>query len=48
MQTFDLDRIVPDQNRSFNEGAFLPFKPEHEWNRVRFAALAEKYHFSLD
>lgn len=29
MQTFDLDRIVPDQNRSFNEGAFLPFKPEH-------------------
>ncbi|CEM61817.1 excinuclease ABC subunit UvrA [Treponema phagedenis] len=47
-QAFDFNLLVPDKTLSFNEGAFLTFKPDSAWNYARFAALAEKYGFSLD
>ena len=45
---FERKLIVPDTSLSFNEGAFLPYKPDSAWNRARFEALAQQYHFSLD
>ncbi len=45
---FDPDLIVPDKTISFNEGAFLPYKPGSNWHRSWFDAIAAKYRFSLD
>ena len=45
---FDPDLIVPDKSLSYNEGAFIPYKPTSNWHRSRFEALAKKYKFSLD
>lgn len=47
-QHFDENLIAPDKTLSFNEGAFLPYNPDSEWNRVRFEALAQQFGFSLD
>ena len=45
---FDPDLIVPDKTLSFNEGAFLPYKPGSNWHRSLFDAISAKYGFSLD
>lgn len=45
---FDPNLIIPNKSLSFNEGAFLPYKPGSNWNRSRFEALAAKHNFSLD
>ncbi len=45
---FDPDLIVPDKSLSFNEGAFLPYKPGSNWHRSWFDAISEKFNFSLD
>ena len=47
-QHFDQDLIAPDKNLSFNEGVFIPYNPDSDWNRTRFEALAEQFNFSLD
>jgi len=45
---FDPDLIVPDKSLSYNEGAFIPYKPTSNWDRSWFEAVAKKYDFSLD
>ena len=47
-QHFDRDLIAPDKTLSFNEGAFIPYNPDSDWNRARFEALAAEFDFSLD
>ncbi|MEL3913306.1 excinuclease ABC subunit UvrA [Treponema pedis] len=47
-QHFDRDLIAPDKTLSFNEGAFVPYSPDSDWNRARFEALAKEFGFSLD
>lgn len=44
---FDLDLIVPDKTKSFDEGAFGSYNPTSGWQRARFQALADEYGFSL-
>lgn len=46
-QEFDIDLIIPDKTKSFEEGGIVPYNPDSAWNRVRFQALAETYDFSL-
>jgi len=45
---WDFNKILPDKNLSFNEGAFPFFNPESEWNRSVFNAVAEESGFTLD
>ncbi|MCL2293777.1 MAG: excinuclease ABC subunit UvrA, partial [Spirochaetes bacterium] len=45
---FDPDLIVPDKSLSYEEGAFIPYKPTSNWYRSWFVAVAKKYNFSLD
>ena len=45
---FDPGLIIPDKSLSFNEGGCAPYNPNSAWNRSRFEALADHYHFSLD
>lgn len=47
-QHFDQALIAPDKTLSFNDGGFLPYNPDSEWNRARFDALAKAFDFSLD
>lgn len=46
-QEFDIDLIIPDKTKSFEDGGIVPYNPDSAWNRVRFQALAETYSFSL-
>ena len=46
-QEFDIDLIIPDKTKSFENGGIIPYNPDSAWNRVRFQALAETYGFSL-
>ncbi|MFA6846082.1 MAG: excinuclease ABC subunit UvrA [Sphaerochaetaceae bacterium] len=45
---FDPDLIIPDYNKSFNQGAIATQNPDAEWSRGPFEALAKKYGFTLD
>ncbi|MDR1867732.1 MAG: excinuclease ABC subunit UvrA [Treponema sp.] len=45
---FDPALIIPDWNRSFNEGGIVPYNPDSAWYRSRFESLAQHYCFSLD
>ncbi len=45
---WDMDKIIPDRNKSFNEGGFAFYNPESEWNYSMFSAVAEEGGFSLD
>lgn len=45
---FDPGLIIPDKSLSFNEGGCAPYNPNSAWNRSKFEALADHYHFSLD
>ena len=44
---FDLDLIIPDKSKSFDEGAFGSYNPTSAWQRTRFQALADAYGFKL-
>ena len=45
---FDVDLMIPDKSKSYNEHGILPYNPTSAWNTTRFEALAEEYKFSLD
>ncbi len=45
---FDKDKVMPDPSLAFNDHGFKPYKPASNWNRSRFAALADALGFSLD
>ena len=45
---FDPGLIIPDKSLSFNEGGCAPYNPNSAWNRSKFEALADHYHFSLN
>ena len=45
---FDLSLMIPDETKSFNDYAILPYNPSSAWNRSRFQGLADAYEFSLD
>ncbi len=45
---FDVDLIMPDPSKSFNQHGLLPYNPEAAWNRSRFESLARHVDFSLD
>ncbi len=45
---FDLDKIIPDQTLSLNEGAILSHLPRHNVVFGNIKALAKHFNFSLD
>ena len=45
---FDVDLIMPDRSRSFNQNGILPYNPNSTWHRTRFQTLANHLKFSLD
>ena len=45
---WDFNKILPDKNLSFNEGAFPFFNPSIEWNKSIFNSVAEASGFTLD
>ena len=45
---WDVNKILPDKSKSFNERAFPFFNPESEWNHSMFKAVAEHAGFTLD
>ena len=45
---FDIDLMIPDKSKSYNEHGILPYNPTSAWNSTRFKALADAYGFSLD
>jgi excinuclease ABC subunit A len=45
---FDVDRIMPDRSKSFNDGGFVPYKPTAAWNKSRFESLARHVGFDLN
>ncbi|MBP5402372.1 MAG: excinuclease ABC subunit UvrA [Treponema sp.] len=45
---FDVDLMIPDKTKSYNEHALLPYNPTSAWNTTRFQAVADAYDFSLD
>lgn len=45
---YDLNLIIPDNTKSYNEHGIAPYNPTSDWNNCRFQALAESCGFSLD
>lgn len=45
---FDLNLIIPDDTKSFNEHGFAPYNPSSAWNSCRFKGIADAFGFSLD
>ncbi len=45
---FDMQKIIPDSEKSFNEFGITFYNPESEWNHSMFQAVAEEAGFSLD
>ncbi len=45
---WDLNKIIPDKSKSFNEGGLPFYNPDSEWSRAMFGAVAEAADFSLD
>ena len=45
---WDLQKIVPDKSKSFNQGGLPFYNPESEWASAMFGAVAEAADFSLD
>ena len=44
---FDIDLIIPDKSKSFDEGGFGSYNPTSAWQRTRFQAVADEYGFKL-
>ena len=48
-QRLDEDLIIPDRNKSINQGAIAPFaRGQHEWPLALISGAAKKYKFSLN
>jgi excinuclease ABC subunit A len=45
---FDPDKIIPDRNKSYAQGAIATQNPEAGWSKAPFLALAKRYGFDLD
>lgn len=45
---FDMELVIPDDEKSFNQHGIVTHNPKSAWYRSWFEALAEKYSFSLD
>jgi len=48
IRTFDIDLLIPDKNKSFNERGILPFNPESAWFSSHFEAIGKEVGFTLD
>ncbi|MBQ9630618.1 MAG: excinuclease ABC subunit UvrA, partial [Treponema sp.] len=44
---FDLNLIIPDESKSFEDWGILPYNPSSAWNRARIQGLADAYGFEL-
>ncbi|WP_455156367.1 excinuclease ABC subunit UvrA [Treponema socranskii] len=44
---FDLNLMIPDESKSFDEWAILPYNPSSAWNTARMQGLADAYKFTL-
>ena len=45
---WDLQKIIPDKSKSFNQGGLPFYNPDSEWARAMFGAVAEAADFTLD
>ncbi len=45
---FDMNLIIPDMSKSFNEGGITYYNPESEWNKALFEAISKEGGFDLD
>lgn len=45
---FDPDKIIPDRNLSYNEGAVVTSNPKAAWSLSTFKGLSKHFGFSLD
>jgi len=48
IHSFDIDLLIPDKDKSFNERGILPFNPDSTWYSSHFAAIAKEAGFTLD
>ena len=48
IRTFDVDLLIPDKSKSFNERGIIPFNPESSWYASHFEAIAKAVGFTLD
>lgn len=48
IRTFDVDLLIPDKDKSFNDRGILPFNPESHWYASHFNAIAKEAGFTLD
>ncbi len=45
---YDIEKIIPDMTKSFNEGAIATMNPNASWSRAGFEAFAKAAGFTLD
>ena len=45
---FDINKIIPDPEKSYNEGAIVTHNPDAKVSHAWICALARAYGFSLD
>lgn len=45
---YDINKIIPDYSKSFNDHGILTHNPKSAWFKSWFSALADHYNFSLD
>ena len=48
IRTFDVDLLIPDKTKSYNERGIVPFNPESSWYSSHFEAIAKAVGFTLD
>ncbi len=44
---YDVNKIIPDPSKSFEDGGLAPYNPSSNWHRSKFSALADHLNFSL-
>ncbi len=45
---FDPDKVIPDDSKSFNEGAIATMNPDAAWQKSWFNSFASHFKFTLD
>ncbi|MCR5760953.1 MAG: excinuclease ABC subunit UvrA [Sphaerochaetaceae bacterium] len=45
---YDINKIIPDRKKSFNQGAIASMNPNANWGRAGFEAFAKSAGFTLD
>lgn len=45
---FDVNKIIPDMSKSFNQGAIVTLNPNASWGRAGFEGFAKSQGFTLD